>query len=505
MPFKRLSDNPLWGRNHVPLVMRWSDDQLEPLVCLLKPLLPDGLTDQMRLAIASVARSIVTAEAMTGGGVHYARAKDAYRRPRRYRDADPRLTWHYMTRAMDTLRCAGLIEHAVGEWFPHATQGLESVAWATDELLRLIGPRIDVAEPRGLLKNEETIVLRDGGDKRELDYVETVETARMRDQLGVINRKIAQLELRHEGQHVGVPTIRRIFNGSFERGGRLYCHGSSYQNMAAERRREITFIIDGAAHPAVEIDYSSLHIRMAYAEAGKRAPSGDPYTIDGFDRGLVKLAVNVLFNAATKRSAIYAIAEDLHDRHGGTERGCHIQARKVVRAIRRKHHRIKKYFGSDCGSRFQRQDSDMAIEVMTRMIQRTGRCPLPVHDSFLTPDIDADLMGQTMLEVAGDYGLHLGLKDSRTSGSDRPSLPLPPYRLRPPHPLCPPPIPSFPSLLFTMEVTTSELHRCNRRLWTGKALFGSHKGIKGTAGKAFNTPVSKRGGNCHDPPRSLSP
>jgi hypothetical protein len=46
-----------------------------------------------------------------------------------------------------------------------------------------------------------------------------------------------------------------------------------------------------------QVDYANLHIRMAYSEAGKRIPDGDQYTIDGFDRGLVKLAVNTLFNA----------------------------------------------------------------------------------------------------------------------------------------------------------------------------------------------------------------
>ena len=97
-----------------------------------------------------------------------------------------------------------------------------------------------------------------------------------------------------------------------------------------------------------------------------------------------------------------------------SDRGrCRALAKRVVAAVHLKHHQIKSYFGSDCGARFQRQDSDMAIEVMTRMIQRTGRCPLPIHDSFLVPEIDADILSQTMIEVARGYGLELDLKDSR--------------------------------------------------------------------------------------------
>jgi hypothetical protein len=52
------------------------------------------------------------------------------------------------------------------------------------------------------------------------------------------------------------------------------------------------------------------------------------------------------------------------------------------------------------------------MEVVTRMIERTGRCPLPVHDSFLVPENDADILSQTMIEVAREYGLELDLKHS---------------------------------------------------------------------------------------------
>ena len=143
--------------------------------------------------------------------------------------------------------------------------------------------------------------------------------------------------------------------------------GTSFQNMPAGQRRELELIIDGTAHPMVEIDYSNLHIRMAYSEAGKRIPHGDQYTIDGFDRALVKVAVNTLFNAATTNSAILAITEelrynpDLRAVNGieSSDRGpCRALAERVVAAIHDKHREIKSHFGSDCGARFQRQDSD---------------------------------------------------------------------------------------------------------------------------------------------------
>jgi hypothetical protein len=162
--------------------------------------------------------------------------------------------------------------------------------------------------------------------------------------------------------------------------------------MPKEERRALELLIDGVAHPMVEIDYSNLHIAMAYAEAKQRMPAGDQYTSDGFDRVLVKLAVNTVFNARTRHGGVLAIAEELYTERtlreasgltSESRSACRDLAERVVAAIECKHHRIKHYFGSDCGARFQRLDSDMAMEVMLAMIQRTGRCPLPMHDSFL--------------------------------------------------------------------------------------------------------------------------
>ena len=281
MAFERLFDNPLYG-NHSPLVLGWTDDQLKPLVDRLAPFLPDNLTDQMQLAIASCARSIVAEKKLTDRAVHYARRKDAYRVPQRYRCGDPRYSWHYITRSIDTLEQIGLINQVPGLRRPRRTGriGFQSVAWATDELMTLIGPLVDVSEHRGIPRRVETIVLRDHADKTEIDYTETPDTVAMREQVRILNDHLARLDLRRRGQKLDIPIGRRIFNESFERGGRFYCHGTSFPNMPAGQRRELELIIDGTAHPMIEIDYSNLHIRMAYSEAGERIPAATstPFT-----------------------------------------------------------------------------------------------------------------------------------------------------------------------------------------------------------------------------------
>jgi len=406
------------------LVLGWSDDQLRRIVHHLEPVLPEDISVEMRFAVAAVARSIVAEKVLTGLGVHYARAKTPYSQPKRYRTGDPRFSWHYVTKAMDHLRLAGLIEHAVGEYWPgHPGKGLESVALATGQLLCLVGPLIDEWDARAMFGNLETIVLR-GRGRCDVDYEETEATVAMRDQVQIVNDALLGLELQHRGRRIVVPPVRRIFSGSFERGGRFYCHGESFQNMSFGQRSELEVMIDGQLHRMVEVDYRNLHIAMAYSEAGEDIPDGDQYRIDGFDRGVVKLAVNTMLNA--RRGATLAVANALHDdpdlrRVSGVDLrdrvACRALAEQVVAAIERQHQPIKDYFGSNCGARFQRKDSDMAMQVMAAMIHSTGRCPLPIHDSFIVAVADAELLKRTMGEVSTRHGLRLDLKVLRLPGS----------------------------------------------------------------------------------------
>jgi hypothetical protein len=416
--------------------------------------------------------------------VHYARKKDRYRQPERYRDGDPRFSWYYVTGAMDALHAAGLIEHVVGKWNRYG-KGFESVAWATATLVALVEPLISIWESRGIPGRVESIVLRDRADKTEIDYTETADTVVMREQVRIVNDKLAQLDLRHRGQKLDIPIGRRIFNDSFDRGGRFYCHGLSFQNMPARQCLELEWIIDGTAHPTVEIDYANLHIRMAYSEAGEPIPDGDQYTIDGFNRGLVKLAVNTLFNAPTTNSAVLSITKELRynpdlravNNIESTDPGpCRALAKRVVAAIHHKHRRIKSYFGSDCGGPFQRRDSGMAMEIMTRMIQRTGRCPLPIHDSFLVPEIDADILSQTMIEVARKCGLRLNLKDSRGNHSTIP--------------------------IFQLGVTTSDLRGSYRQIRWYNVSFTARMEIVHTPSTASGALLSEPIPQCHGPPVS---
>ena len=60
------------------------------------------------------------------------------------------------------------------------------------------------------------------------------------------------------------------------------------------------------------------------------------------------------------------------------------------------------------------------------MTEQTGRCPLPVHDSFVVAAVDAPLLSRTMESVASEQGLAPKLKRIRPSPTDHnPVTPCP--------------------------------------------------------------------------------
>ena len=414
---------------HPPLVLGWRDDQLAPVVKLLDPLLPRCLpskpektiTSNVKCVIAACARSLVVEALTTGSWVRYTRRKDDYRILKRYRRDDRFYSWYFVTNAIDVLKETGLIDHQDGYWEPGG--GRQPIARPTSALLELLAPVIDVWEPREEPHQVEVIVLRDREDKREIDYEDTDETNALRAEVEALNDALQQLHLYKDGKPFLIQWMRRIFNGDTSRGGRCYCIGDSFQNIRSAERLGLQLLIAGVLHPVVEIDYANLHAVMAYTRAGLPIPPGDQYEIEGFDRDVVKRAFNVLLNATGRHKAVSALVEDLHHKdpelweHSGLpthlRSECRPYAEAVIAAIEEKHSAIAEYFGSDRGAVFMRRDSDMAVKVMLRMIHRTGRCPMPIHDSFLVADIDQGALDLTMREVALEEGLDLCLKVSR--------------------------------------------------------------------------------------------
>jgi hypothetical protein len=377
--------------NHIAFDGRWSKEQLKGIIERL------GLpTRKASYTIANLARSLVL-----DGNFRYSRKCEWY--ANRYKtNGDPFYSYRLTPKGADWLADNGYAEHLLGHHVPNQPgAGRQSTLYVTQELTDAIGDLIDPLEPRMVASRPEVMILRDDQGK-PAPYIDTPEITSQRADMWRFNDHFRIRELHRNGQLVSIPIFRRVFNRTFDRGGRLYCPGGSYQQLCGEGRLEITEVIDGTNVGFAEIDFTAHHITEAYALAGEPMPAGDPYQVTGYDRRLIKMAGLISFNAPNQKSAISALARET----GATWE----QARAAIKAFRAKHPGIKKFLFSDAGARLMRMDSDITVEIMKRVLAATGRCPLPVHDSYLVPVCDIPELSRAMAEVSAEFSLKSTLK-----------------------------------------------------------------------------------------------
>lgn len=176
----------------------------------------------------------------------------------------------------------------------------------------------------------------------------------------------------------------RIFTGKMEWGGRIY--RNDIVQLSSRERLELT--IDG--EPVVECDYISMHVRMLMHMVGEDCPL-DVYslvfsgTYNEIDREVIKVAINILLNSPTLRKARNAIAYHMKN-IGESMFTCEAH---VLDEIDRAYSPIKDFFLSGIGRVLQRNDSDIAVRVMTRMANSDKFC-IGAHDSFVTKAVDME-------------------------------------------------------------------------------------------------------------------
>ncbi len=344
-----------------------------------------------REAEAIISGDLMTAH-LNNRWVSYSRRPEWYSARSRSRYHPPALTFQNLVRFVASAEASQMIEHQKSKpgWL-----GVQSRMRLTETGVLAIeqaGARLAYAPP-------EIIVLRSGIGKLA-EYADNAETHRMRANLLEINDATAGTNLAYQGRLVrsgdqiivdGQRRIvhhemYRIFNReNFEYGGRFY--GSWWQNIPRAERRQI--LINGS--PVIECDYRQLHPTLLYAMVGKEI-DGDAYVIAGWDRSLVKTALNTLINAENQLAALRSIARQI----GGG--GAFERASNLIRSIEGKHPAISEYFGSGAGLKMQRIDSDMAEQVLLRLT-RSGIASLPVHDSFIVEKRHDGVLQEVMSSV----------------------------------------------------------------------------------------------------------
>ncbi|QDC01867.1 hypothetical protein [Mesorhizobium sp. 8] len=131
-------------------------------------------------------------------------------------------------------------------------------------------------------------------------------------------------------------------------------------------------LIEGGA--TVELDYQMLHPRLLYAVAGQK-PSGDAYTMAGWNRKVCKRVFNILLNTGSYPEALGAIQP-----YVGNNRKT---AAALIAAMKKRHAAVADAFHSGIGLRLQNLDAEMAKSVLRDLTVCAGITVLPVHDSFV--------------------------------------------------------------------------------------------------------------------------
>lgn len=333
---------------------------------------------------------------------------------------------------------------------------MQSTCWATEELMKLVGPGDVRHRPPGV----PVVMRREDGslvDLPDTDWARrmTRETESLNDWLSEIVVTVRPdadpadwdvgpfhmkaRKVRESGRVTwstvvpSDPRVVRILSREHrDLGGRLY---GFWQNLPKARRGELMI----NQELIIEPDFTALHPTLLYAMQGLILRTGefDPYTPDlrRWTRKAGKLALNVSINAKSIPSAVQALlakrdekGDDGLPKWGYGPR----QTRALVDALIEHNRPIARYVCSDMGVRLMGIDSRMCLEVMKRC-RRDGVAVLPVHDSFMTGRSNegvvtghmAEVMDQTRTKlysgVTRVYGLNV-LSDATCSSSPGPSL-----------------------------------------------------------------------------------
>ena len=347
------------------------------------------------------------------------------------------LSFTYMVNTLDALESLGYIQMVQKGWIDLFSGCSQTTRYKPGQSL------IDLFDEYDL--NHQSVVkeglpLRLRGKKprktrtnknpkgKLISYRRTKQTKLMTKNLAVINNALSEADInlyvsnteminlnaamrnKHEEDPSKLPETQfsrkwlyRVFNETFEKGGRFY--GGFWQEIPSDYRSRLT--IDHCI--TYEIDFSSLHAAILYLNEGyKREDFLDPYQLTkdvglkSFDavkktRDAIKVAMNIMFNTTNRYAALGAIEAtglEAPQKYGGWL--------ATLKAIEAYHEPIAHYFYANKGLEVQALDSQIVEMIMLEMIKQKS-VVLPVHDSFVCKAGDLVLLIETMNKATTHY------------------------------------------------------------------------------------------------------
>lgn len=308
--------------------------------------------------------------------------------------------------AVDFITEMGWCVNYVGTQHPDPKKRYPSIILPTQEFVDFWG--VDVGTLKEIemnhVESSEVIELR-GEGKMTKPFNKTSKVASMEDVVKRLNTAIALCEVQDSNNAPLTNVYCRIFNNDFEHGGRYYkADILNIENTVTKSRLDVK--IDGQM--VVEVDYRNLHFRIAAAMEGCN-DTHLPFDVysslledknNTVERKIVKLAVNVMFNARSNESARRAIQDKINSLTPEQKAQYTLgSAKAVMHLIKEVYYDFRHLFCNEdsFGLRLQNHDSELATDVITTLLDNGVVC-LPVHDSFIVKMQDRKLLEDTMAE-----------------------------------------------------------------------------------------------------------
>lgn len=358
----------------------------------------------------------------------YGRRNGSYRADSRYNPS----RIGKIKNVVDAMEQAGYIEHHIVGYGTPGTVGKRSKFRVSRRLVDVFSTAESVSEidqgAGSIFNDGETIVLKDGR-KKPVEYRDNANTRQMRRHLKTINYFLDGHELTLDGAVI-CSRYHRVFNRSWDQGGRFYCH--AVQSLPKSERSRL--LING--EPVVELDFSSHHLRLCYHRRGYDAPDGDLYKLQPYGREyrqVIKKIALIGLNVPNFESIARAVGRELgRDMRALRERIRELEnisspreeqvidimgetevlqkqirfllgidddtIRHIGGLIEKRHELIRDDFFNGQGRDLQFLDSQITERIMLDMVARRIPC-YSVHDSYICPVRHEDMLRNTMLDA----------------------------------------------------------------------------------------------------------
>lgn len=331
--------------------------------------------------------------------------KLVYSRNRNYKPQSSKknITPYRIIRSIGFLEGRGYVTNHVGESSKQSSMRVVSWVDPTDKFKQEWSDVVVYMQAEiDYLEGCDVIELRDV-NKNTVPYRKSDHINRMATTVRQLNQMNESVVVEDKDGSLLTNIYCRIFNESFEFGGRFYrADVLSIKNKKTHDRLKIKIGGQGVC----EVDYSNLHFRIAASFEGLDVEDMPLDVYSGIledednliDREVVKLAVNMMFNCNNEDQARKTIQKEINLMPKESRSNYTLgNALSVMSLVYLAYPQFEHLFCSDSsfGRVLQNADSHLASDIIDLMVERNIPC-LPIHDSFIVPLDKLNVLCDTM-------------------------------------------------------------------------------------------------------------